>query len=186
MSGRYFDSTKPTLSEFKAWRKRLKRLSKKAREKAQQNTEAEASTSSKASRAAPLSYRKRPPSVLKREAYDYYCRLVQAGMMDQLKAYIRERDGTRWDGHGDDDAQWVCRLFASKEQDDRKRKTRSRLAMEMELARANDVRPELYLGFLHEAGPYELIEAKMAKKKKVYGWAGAYRRPRSALNKPKA
>jgi hypothetical protein len=186
MSGKYSDGTKPPPSEFKAWRKRLRRLSKNAREKAQQNAEAMASASSKTSRSAPLSYRKRAPSVLKREAYDYYCRLEQAGQMDKLKAYIRERDGTRWDGNGDDDAHWVCRLFASNEQDNRRRKTRSRMATEMGLARANDVRPELYLGFLYEAGPYELIEAKMAKKNKVYGWAGAYRRPRSALNKPKA
>lgn len=176
MPGARSATTSPPLNDFKAWRQRLRRISEKAIEKAESKT---------ASRGAPPSYRKRPINVLKREAYDYYFKLEQAGLLEKLKAYIRDRDGSRWDGHGDDGAQWVCRLFASKDQNERRRKTRSRLSIEMEIARANDVRPELYLGFLCEAGPYEQIEAKWASTNKVYAWADAYRTPRSKLNKRK-
>ncbi|WJY18327.1 hypothetical protein QQS45_11980 [Alteriqipengyuania flavescens] len=129
--------------------------------------------------------RKRAQNVLKREAYGYYCALLEAGEMDPLREYVKKRDGTRWDVKGGDDegAQWVCRLFAQADESDDARKRRSRFSMEMELAKANDIHPDLYLGFLHEAGPGQLIEAKLKKKNKVYRWADPYRRPDSPLLK---
>ena len=44
----------------------------------------------------------------------------------------------------------------------------------MKLADMNDVRPALLLGFLHEAGPTELIEQD-AKGEVSYPWADCYR-----------
>ena len=158
---------RPPLTDFQKWRDRLRRSYTKANHKRPKDKT--------------TTFRKRPMNALKREAYAYYRELAHAGQLAKLKAYVRERDGSRWDGHGDEGAQWICRLFASTEQDRNTTKTRSRLAIEMELAFVNDIRPELYLGFLYEAGPYELIEAKMRKASKVCGWADAYRSSKSHL-----
>ena len=153
----------PALENFGAWRKLLQKAAK-------------------VSDGAKLN-RDRSKNSLKRVAYRYYCDLLEAGLMDKLHEHIRQRDGARWDRRDDGEpgAQWVCRLFAKTEQTDARRKSRSRFSMEMELAQANDIHPDLYLGFLYEAGPGELIEAKLKKKRKVYRWADPYRHPDSPL-----
>lgn len=117
---------------------------------------------------------KQPINQFKLAAYAYCQELVRADLIDELQAYVETRDGSQWAGHGDSPEQWVLRLVTRYEQTDSRRQRRRRIVAELALARSNEVRPELLLGFLYEAGPLTRIE-KDAKVGKRYAWADAYR-----------
>jgi len=148
------------LTDFEARGKQIRRTAKDARKLELANTA--------------LRPRERADNAFRLSAYQYYRELKNAGHLDRLRAYVEERDGSQWKGHGESDELWVLRLATRDEQTDSKRKKRSRLAAELRLADVNDVRPELLLGFLYEAGPSDLIE-RDAKHQVRYDWADAYR-----------
>ena len=158
----------PPPSDFEGWSRWLLRAYRKGVSK---ETEA----------ASTLSQRKRAAGAFKLLAYRYYRDLKEAGLMNALRQYVEARDGSQWRGHGESGALWIMRLVTNDAQahpdpiqTDKMRKARSRYAAAFELADLNDVRPDLLLGFLHEAGPTALIE-KNAKKRKKYAWAESYR-----------
>lgn len=149
------------LRNFKRWNKRLSRAGQKAfdAEQASETT---------------LRPRERADNVYRLMVYGYYRELKQAGLIDQLRQHVVERDKDQWRRHRDSDELWVLRLVAKGEQTDQMRKKRDRWAAELKLADINDVRPDLLLGFLHEAGPTDLIEND-AKQEVRYPWAECYR-----------
>lgn len=151
----------PELTDFEAWGKRLRRAFKKASAKV---------TASEST----IRQRKSALNIFKVCSYQYLRQLKRANLIGSLREFVRSRDPGRWKRNGDRDEFWVLRLATVGEQTDKKRKTRSRLAAELGLADLNDVRPELLLGFLYEAGPEELI-IRDAQKKVRYGWADCYR-----------
>lgn len=157
------------LSDFKAWRKRLRSNYQRA-------------TSAELAGKKPMRPREASMNVMKLDAYRYYRQLAEAGLIGDLRASVEKRDGTEWHGHGDGEELWVLRLLAargkqkseqSKSEAARARKERSRMAAEFKLAALNNIRPKALLGFLYEAGPIELIQAD-AKKRNLYAWAKAY------------
>jgi len=156
-------NTKPSqrlLGDFQAWEKRLRRVYTKA-EKAEQKSE------------TTLRPRKRAMNKFRLSIYRYYHELRRAKLIEKLREYVEERDRSRWAGHGDGNELWVLRLATRHEQTAQKRKNRSRLAAELKLASLNQVRPDLLLGFLYEAGTVETIE-RDAREGKKYGWATSY------------
>ena len=167
--------TEPNLTDFEKWGKRLRRAYKKAFEK-------------EASSESVLRNRKRAINAFKLSAYRYYRQLQQAGLISALQEFVVGRDGSRWNGRGERGESWVLRLATKDEQTDKKRQSRRRLAAELRLANANNVQPDLLLGFLYEAGPGELIE-RDAKKEVKYEWAECYRAkaaPKRSPQRPKS
>ena len=155
----------PDLDDFKAWRKNLRKRYKRADE-------------------AGKSARPRDDAnnVMRLRAYAYFCELKRSGQIGKLRDYVRGRDGSEWNGHGDEDEQWVFRLLAARGkqlagQDEKSaakaRALRSRMCAEFKLASINKVRPEALLGFLYEAGPAAQIK-RDAKNSVSYSWAPAY------------
>ena len=116
----------PELSDFKAWGKRLRRAYMKASDKAAESQ-------------STLRPRKRGPNAFKLSAYRYLRELKQANLIDGLRAFVEERDGSQWKGHGENDELWVLRLATEGEQTDKRRATRTRWAPELRLADLNDV-----------------------------------------------
>jgi hypothetical protein len=153
----------PDLDDFERWTKSLRRAFLKAAEKAEARL--------KDTKARP---RKRALNVLKLLAYRYYRDLKAAGLLDALRQHIEDRDGSQWTGHGRGQEAWVLRLATRSKQTASSRQIRSRLAAELRLADINDVRPDLLLGFLYEAGPIDLIKEDL-EKGTPYAWAKAYR-----------
>lgn len=151
------------LRDFSRWEKRLIRSAQKAfdAEQASQSV---------------LRPRERADNVFVTRAYGYLRELKRAGLTEELRAYVQARDGGKWRKHRSTDELWVIRLVAKGKQDDRMRKKRDRWAADLKLADVNDVRPDLLLGFLFEAGPTELIEQD-AKREVRYSWAECYRQP---------
>lgn len=169
----------PPPKDFRAWRKRLRNAYQRAWQK---------------ERAAKglVRPREQPNNVMRLQAYAFFCELKARGLIPQLRAYIEDRDGTRWNGHGDSDEQWVMRLLVARgkqlaDPDNKKRANanalRSRMCAEFKLAAHNKVRPEALLGFLYEVGPAAQIKAD-AIDPPTYSWAEPYRS--ATTDKPKA
>ena len=154
------DATDPKLLDFKSWEARLLNAYKKSLVK----------TRDSETKTRP---RKRASNVFKLYAYRYYNDLMKAGEIDKLRQYVEQRDGNKWKGHGNKSEQWIVRLVSNYEQTNNRIKRRSRITAEMRLARINKVRPDVLLGFLHEAGSINMIE-KAAASNKVFAWASAY------------
>lgn len=150
----------PKLNDFETWERKLVASYKKSAAKTQ-NAEAK------------IRPRKRSTNVLKLEVYRYYDELIKAALIDKLREYVKQRDGNKWKGRGDEPEQWITRLVSSTEQTNNRVQWRSRLAAEMRLASVNKVRPDVLLGFLHEAGHIDLIK-RAAASKKTFSWASAY------------
>lgn len=153
--------TLPALTDFKAWGKRLRRSYRMGTAKLTKREEA-------------LPQRDRKGNAFKRAAYGYLRDLRQAGLAAELQEYVESRDKPQWTGHEGPHALWVMRLVTKNEQTVARRQARKRFTAELSLADANDVRPDLLLGFLYEAGPGSLIK-KAAEVEKRYKWASAYR-----------
>ncbi|MEB3415011.1 hypothetical protein VCJ71_02910 [Alteriqipengyuania sp. WL0013] len=160
----------PPLKDFRAWRKRLRKAYQRAwqKERTAQGL---------------VRPRDQPNNVMRLQAYAYFCELKARGLISQLRAHIEDRDGTRWNGHGDSDEQWVMRLLVARgkqhaDQDEKKianaNALRSRMCAEFKLAAHNKVRPEALLGFLYEVGPAAQIKAD-AMDPPTYNWAEPYR-----------
>ena len=152
----------PKLSDFKAWRKRLRETSKEALKKKNKQRDTE------------LQQHDRGANRFKVMCYRYCRELQKAGLIDSLGQYLEDHDGHQWKGHSDSAELWVLRLAAKDEQTDKKRKIRSRLSAELRLANANDVDPDLLLGFLYEVSPIKFIEMD-ASIEKAYDWATPFR-----------
>lgn len=167
----------PELTDYKAWGKQLRRAFKKAFGKA-------------AASESTLRPRKRGPNAFKLSAYRYLRELKHANLIEGLREYVEERDGTQWKGRGESDELWVLRLATKGKQIDQKRATRYRWAPELRLADLNDVQPGLLLGFLYEAGAGAIIK-KDARDAVRYDWAECYqenaptKRSRSAQARPR-
>jgi hypothetical protein len=153
----------PRANDFAAWTARLQALL--------DDREDEGSTSSG------VRPRDRPDNMFNMAAYSYYRRLKRKKLVDALRAYIEERDGTRWAGPKETPAFWVLRLVAKDYETNADRQSRKRLAAALELAAVNRVRPEVLLGFLYEVGPIGTIEKDAAANVK-YPWAKYYRKPK--------
>ena len=162
--------TAPPLSDFKRWRKRLRK-------------EYEAALEAPCDAKTAIRPRDVPNNVMRLAAYRYYRQLAEADLMDELRAYIEERDGSQWRGHGDGEELWVLRLIGSRGQQKleqsatdaaRARKMRSRIGAEFKLAALNNVRPKALLGFLYEAGTIEQIVSDAKNNDVPYAWAEAY------------
>lgn len=126
-----------------------------------------------------------PASVFKRSVYGYYRQLQRAELMKDLEEWIRDTDRGRWNGPEETPAFWVLRLAAQPKETAAQRQRRRRLALALELASFNKVRPELLIGFLHEVGSTEAIESD-AQSEKKYKWAKHYReaaRPKAAVKR---
>lgn len=149
------------LDAFKRWSKRLRRA-------------AQAALDAETVSDGPLRPRDRADNVYRLMIYGYYRELKAVGLLDQLRQHVMERDEGQWKRHRESDELWVLRLATRGEQTDQMRKKRDRWAAELKLADVNDVQPELLLGFLHEAGPIDLIEQD-AKREVRYPWAECYR-----------
>lgn len=169
----------PPLKDFRAWRKRLRDAYQQAWQK-------------KRTTKGLVRPREQPNNIMRLQAYAYFCELKARGLIPQLRTHIEDRDGTRWNGHGDSDEQWVMRLLVARGkqlagQDNKKianaNALRSRMCAEFKLAAHNKVRPEALLGFLYEVGPAAQIKAD-AIDPPTYRWAEPYRG--AAVAKPTA
>lgn len=153
--------TDPPIEAFDAWREHLRR-------------QAKAAENARILGKEPL--HDHPASVFKRSVYGYYRTLRRAKLMGTLEDYIRRTDRNRWTGPDETPAFWVLRLAAQPIESAAQRQRRRRLAIALELASLNKVRPELLIGFLHEVGSSQTIECG-AQSDTKYKWAKYYRKP---------
>lgn len=128
------------------------------------------------SASAPKRPRDRTSQKSKVKFYKSLLELKKKDRGEEVRDYVRERDGGVWDGKGNEDVAWLARLVISKGSPSKINKQRERLTAEIGLAAINEVRPKYLLAFIYEAGPTPLIE-RAWQDRTVFDWAEKYRKP---------
>lgn len=127
----------------------------------------------KAEKKKPRRPRKAPENAFKLAAYEYMWLVDGQGLYSELVQFLDGNDGKGWRRNSGSLATAVVRLATIGMRSARTRQIRSRTAFDLRLAWINQVRPELLIGFLLEAGSEAVIKEDVGRNKR-YAWAKHY------------
>lgn len=120
-----------------------------------------------------------PRNVLKRLVYRHVKSLLARGKLDQLKSYLRRRDGAAAWAENDNPFVWGFRLIWGPEVDRAYIRWRSKYAIELMYSHRHRIRWENLDFFLAFAGSHDEIQRKAgASKMPSEAWADSLREPK--------
>lgn len=160
--------TRPEITDFAAWGKRLRSLVRQAERTAGKSTSVRPAETA--------------DGVLRYQCYRYYRQLKRRDKLDELSAFVMSRDPGRWHRYPGTPIDWVFRLLETGAKDFVQAPRRGRIVRELKLADRYGIHSALLLPFLYEAGPHVLIrEPEVAPKAR--SWIVMYERLSDLLRK---
>lgn len=149
-------TSKPLVADFDAWAKYLRGIYFSARKKRKE-----------------VRPRDNAVNALKDALYGYFRALKDARLLDDLEQHIRDNHEP-WKGPTPGAAAWVVRLIETGRDSLLDDSSRNRMVSDLMLADQNNVRPEMLLAFIYEAGPIAIRKKALANSE-VFDWADRYR-----------
>lgn len=116
--------------------------------------------------------REEPINALKDALYAYYRELKARRLLGELEQYVLETQEP-WKGPKPTPVAWVVRLIETKNDWLLDNSARNRMVADLQLADAHDVRPEMLLAFIYEAGPVGVRKEALASGEQ-FEWVDRY------------
>ncbi len=114
-----------------------------------------------------------PINALKDALYAYFYELKEFDLLDQLEQFVIDTQDP-WKGPRPGAVTWVVRLIEIGDEWLLDNSARNRMVADLMLADFNNIRPEMLLAFIYEAGPIGVRKDALANGE-CFDWAERYR-----------